>query len=90
MKVENTYSEAEVGFDIPALPGMDESEIQTPCLVIDLDRFEGNVRKMARELKPLNVTLRPHAKMHKSVDVARRQLEFANSVGICCQKVSEA
>ena len=90
MKVENTYSEVEVGFDIPALPGMDESEIQTPCLVIDLDRFESNVRKMARELKPFNVTLRPHAKMHKSVDVARRQLEFDNTVGICCQKVSEA
>lgn len=90
MKVENTYSDVEVGFDIPALPGMDESEIQTPCLVIDLDRFEGNVKKMARELKPFNVTLRPHAKMHKSVDVARRQLEFDNTVGICCQKVSEA
>ena len=39
MKTKNTYSDAEVGFDIPALPGMDELEIQTPCLVIDLDRF---------------------------------------------------
>ena len=90
MKTENTYSDAEVGFDIPALPGMDEREIQTPCLVIDLDRFEINLKKMVDDLRPFNVTLRPHAKMHKSVDVARRQLAFDNTVGICCQKVSEA
>ena len=90
MTAEQTYSRADVGFAIPALPGMDESQIQTPCLVIDMDRFEKNVRKMANELSPFNVTLRPHAKMHKSVDVARQQLKFDNTVGICCQKVSEA
>ena len=27
----------EVGYDVPALPGMDEKDIQTPCLVLDLD-----------------------------------------------------
>jgi len=90
VKTNNTHSEAEVGFDIPALPGMDESEIQTPCLVIDLDRFEVNLKKIVDELRPFKVTLRPHAKMHKSVDIARRQLALDNTVGICCQKVSEA
>ena len=30
----------EVGYDIPALPGMDEADIQTPCLVLDLDALE--------------------------------------------------
>ena len=37
-----------------------------------------------------NVKLRPHAKMHKSVDVANYQINFGGAHGICCQKVSEA
>ena len=36
----------DVGFDIPAKPGMDEADIQTPCLVLDLDALERNIRKM--------------------------------------------
>ena len=32
-----TFDQYEVGFDIPALPGMDEADIQTPSLVLDLD-----------------------------------------------------
>src|SRR5690606_29631946 len=35
----------EVGYDIPALPGMDEADIQTPCLVLDLDALERNIVK---------------------------------------------
>ena len=30
-------SDLEVGYDVPAKPGMDEADIQTPCLVVDLD-----------------------------------------------------
>ena len=36
----------EVGFDIPARPGMKEADIQTPCLILDLDALENNIRKM--------------------------------------------
>ena len=36
----------EVGYDIPALPGMDEADIQTPCLILDLDALERNIVKM--------------------------------------------
>ena len=42
----NRFDAHEVGYDIPAIPGMDESEIQTPCLIVDLDAFERNVEKM--------------------------------------------
>ena len=45
---------------------------------------------MADILAPYNVMLRAHAKMHKSVDVARQQHEIGGAGGICCQKVSEA
>ena len=38
----------EVGFDIPAMPGMNEADIQTLCLVLDLDALERNIRKMGQ------------------------------------------
>ncbi len=80
----------EVGYDIPALPGMDEADIQTPCLVLDLDALERNIVKMGRFAAEMGVRHRVHGKMHKSVDVALLQERLGGSVGVCCQKVSEA
>ena len=80
----------EVGFDIPASIGMDESEIQTPALVLDLDALERNIRKMGDFAKNAGVRHRVHGKMHKSVDVALLQERLGGSCGVCCQKVSEA
>ena len=80
----------EVGYDIPALPGMDEKDIQTPCLVLDLDALERNIKKMGDYAKSKGMRHRVHGKMHKSVDVALLQESLGGSVGVCCQKVSEA
>ena len=80
----------EVGYDIPALPGMDEKDIQTPCLVLDLDALERNIKKMGDYAKAHGMRHRVHGKMHKSVDVAKLQESLGGSVGVCCQKVSEA
>lgn len=80
----------EVGFDVPALPGMDEADIQTPCLVLDLDALERNIKKMGDFAKSHGMRHRVHGKMHKSVDVALLQERLGGSVGVCCQKVSEA
>lgn len=80
----------EVGFDVPALPGMDEADIQTPCLILDLDALERNVRKMGDYAEAHGMRHRVHGKMHKSVDVARLQQSLGGAVGVCCQKVSEA
>ena len=80
----------EVGYDIPALPGMDESEIQTPCLILDLDALERNIKKMGDYAKAHGMRHRVHGKMHKSVDVAKLQVELGGACGVCCQKVSEA
>lgn len=82
--------ELEVGFDIPAALGMDEAEIQTPCLVLDLDALERNIKKMGDYAKAHGMRHRVHGKMHKSVDVAKLQEELGGAVGVCCQKVSEA
>jgi D-serine deaminase-like pyridoxal phosphate-dependent protein len=64
-------------------------EVETPALIIDLDAMERNLRMMAEAVQGTQVKLRPHAKMHKSPDLARLQLA-QGAVGVCCQKVSEA
>ncbi|MCH2166818.1 MAG: DSD1 family PLP-dependent enzyme [Oceanicola sp.] len=84
------FDDLEVGYDVPALPGMDEADIQTPCLVLDLDALERNVKKMGDYAKAHGMRHRVHGKMHKSVDVAKLQVELGGAVGVCCQKVSEA
>ncbi|MBU4527818.1 MAG: DSD1 family PLP-dependent enzyme [Hoeflea sp.] len=80
----------EPGFDVPALPGMDEQDIETPCLVLDLDALERNIIKMGQEARAMGVRLRVHGKMHKSVDVAKLQQRIGGADGVCCQKVAEA
>ncbi len=80
----------EVGYDIPAVPGMDEKDIQTPCLILDLDALERNIVKMGNYAKAHGMRHRVHGKMHKSVDVAKLQERLGGAVGVCCQKVSEA
>jgi 3-hydroxy-D-aspartate aldolase len=79
-----------VGYDIPALPGMDEADIQTPCLILDLDALERNVRRMGEYAKAHGMRHRSHGKMHKSVDVQKLQETLGGAIGVCCQKVSEA
>ena len=64
-------------------------ELPTPCLAIDLDAFASNLEKMSRYTCERGIGLRPHAKTHKSVNIARRQLE-AGAVGICVATIAEA
>lgn len=90
MNAPAIFDGLEVGYDIPALPGMDEADIQTPCLVLDLDALERNIVKMGNFARQMGVRHRVHGKMHKSVDVALLQERLGGSVGVCCQKVSEA
>ncbi len=85
-----TFNGLEVGYDIPAAPGMDEKDIQTPCLILDLDALERNVRKMGDYARAHGMRHRSHGKMHKSVDVQKLQERLGGAVGVCCQKVSEA
>ena len=65
------------------------TELPTPALIVDGAAFDRNMAKMATHMKAHGVGLRPHAKTHKSADIARKQLELG-AIGICCAKVSEA
>src|SRR6056297_1252530 len=90
MKDMTVFDDYEVGFDIPAKPGMAEADVQTPALVLDLDALERNIKKMGDYAKAHGMRHRVHGKMHKSVDVALLQVELGGACGVCCQKVSEA
>lgn len=90
MNIQTNIKDLVVGYDVPALPGMDEADIQTPCLVLDLDALERNIKKMGDYAAAHGMRHRVHGKMHKSVDVAKLQEQLGGAVGVCCQKVSEA
>ena len=90
MNKQTPFAGLEVGYDIPALPGMSEADIQTPCLILDLDALERNVKKMGDWAKAHGVRHRSHGKMHKSVDVQKLQESLGGACGVCCQKGSEA
>ena len=68
---------------------MKRAEIPTPALLLDLDRFERNIQKMAAHLKSAGKKLRPHSKTHKCPEIARRQVA-AGAIGVCVAKVGEA
>lgn len=73
----------------PAQPGDRLQDVDTPALILDLDKFEANVSRLMQSVAPYGVRVRPHAKSHKCVEIARRQVA-AGAVGICVQKLSEA
>jgi D-serine deaminase-like pyridoxal phosphate-dependent protein len=64
-------------------------QMQTPALVIDLDAMERNIARMAEHAHQHAIALRPHAKTHKCVEIAKRQLA-AGALGICVAKLGEA
>ncbi|MCJ7594659.1 MAG: alanine racemase, partial [Desulfobacterales bacterium] len=68
---------------------MKKSELDTPCLVLDLDILEENLDKMQAGANAAGKNLRPHAKTHKCSTLARMQLA-KGAVGVSVAKVSEA
>jgi len=63
--------------------------IDTPALVVDLDAMERNLQRMADFARKHQVRWRPHAKMHKSAELAL-MMQRAGAAGACVQKVAEA
>ncbi len=69
--------------------GISMWDLDTPCLVVDLDALERNIDQMQSTMTRNGIASRPHAKTHKTPAIARMQLA-TGSVGICTAKVSEA
>jgi 3-hydroxy-D-aspartate aldolase len=71
--------------DVPGGRG----RLDTPALLVDRAALDRNVAAMAAHARAVGVALRPHAKTHKSLAIARRQVE-AGALGICCATLGEA
>ena len=65
------------------------SQLETPCLVIDVEKAKENIKRMQEDVNAASCRLRPHIKTHKMPFFSRLQLE-AGASGITCAKVSEA
>jgi 3-hydroxy-D-aspartate aldolase len=70
MDIEAKFAGREVGYDVPAIPGMSEDEIQTPCLILELDALERNIRKMGDYARAHN--MRPSSSQNSSCPCHRR------------------
>jgi D-serine deaminase-like pyridoxal phosphate-dependent protein len=75
--------------DYLPLPGTPVDELDTPCIVIDLDIAEANIAKLQDAANEMGVDVRPHSKTNKSPYWVHKQLE-AGAIGVCCAKVGEA
>ena len=69
------------------VPGS-RSALSTPALVLDLDVLDANIASLARHARTAGYGLRPVAKVHKSVEIARRQIA-AGGLGVCCATLAE-
>jgi D-serine deaminase-like pyridoxal phosphate-dependent protein len=64
-------------------------DLDTPCLLLDLDKAERNLDAMAGAFAATAVRVRPHSKTHKSPRLAQMQMQ-RGAIGICCAKLGEA
>ena len=72
---------------LTGVPGS-RARLETPALLLDVDRFEANVAGLAAMARANGMGLRPHAKSHKCAAMARRQMA-AGALGIACAKSGE-
>jgi D-serine deaminase-like pyridoxal phosphate-dependent protein len=69
--------------------GLETSRLDTPRLLVDTTRLDRNIRRMAELASAAGVALRPHAKTHKMLQVADRQIA-AGCTGLTVAKLGEA
>jgi D-serine deaminase-like pyridoxal phosphate-dependent protein len=55
------------------------TELNTPALVLDINRARRNAERMSGRVRSLGARLRPHVKTHKCAEVARLQTETAEA-----------
>ncbi|QCH22868.1 alanine racemase [Mycobacteroides salmoniphilum] len=67
--------------------GLDD--IDTPFLAVDLAVMDRNIERLAGRLRGTGVQLRPHAKSHKCVEIAQRQID-SGAIGLTVATIGEA
>src|SRR6266852_2002052 len=85
----NRYDEVEARVVRRDFKNLHKEDLPTPCMVVDLDIFEKNLRTMADHCRKTGINLRGHVKVHKSPEIAKRQLALG-SIGVTCATVAES
>jgi D-serine deaminase-like pyridoxal phosphate-dependent protein len=65
-----------------------KEDLPTPCMVVDQEIFEANLEKMSRHCRQTSVQLRGHVKVHKSPEIAKRQMALG-AIGLTCATIAE-
>jgi D-serine deaminase-like pyridoxal phosphate-dependent protein len=65
-----------------------KEDLPTPCMLVDEEIFEANLRKMADHCRATGMHLRGHVKVHKSTEIAQRQVAMG-AIGVTCATVAE-
>jgi D-serine deaminase-like pyridoxal phosphate-dependent protein len=83
------YAEFEQRIARKDFRGITKDVLPTPCMVVDIDLLEKNLNTMANSAKATGIKLRPHIKVHKSVDVAKRQIALG-AIGLTTATIAES
>jgi len=70
------------------LKDLHKEDLPTPCMLVDQEIFDANLQKMANHCRTTGIHLRGHVKVHKSTEIARRQIALG-SIGVTCATVAE-
>jgi len=70
--------------------GCKPGDLTTPCLLVEAESLDHNLRLMGSFFREGTCRLRPHFKSHKCLALARKQLAVGGAVGVTCAKLSEA
>lgn len=83
------YSEFEKRIAERQFQDITKDVLPTPCMMVDLDLYEQNIRKMADSSRRTGINVRPHVKVHKSVELAKRQIA-SGAIGLTVATIAEA
>src|SRR6266851_8279818 len=84
----NRYDELEARVVRRDFKNLSKEDLPTPCMVVDLEIFDKNLRTMADHCRTTGIHLRGHVKVHKSPDIAKRQLALG-AIGVTCATIAE-
>src|SRR5579872_836867 len=84
----NHYEDLEARLARHDLKDIHKEDLPTPCMIVDLEIFENNLRTMAEHCRTTGIQLRGHVKVHKSPEIAKRQ-QALGAIGVTCATVAE-
>jgi D-serine deaminase-like pyridoxal phosphate-dependent protein len=84
----NRFAEVEARIARHDLKDLHKEDLPTPCMLVDQETFDANLQRMADHCRTTGIHLRGHVKVHKSTEIARRQIGLG-SIGVTCATVAE-